>query len=78
MTREEILKLEPGPELDRLVAEKVMGWEEGKDFDCSEEGTLIHYSFRNRVLGKKKVVSFHRHRGGDGGDRQDVKIRSFS
>lgn len=26
MTREEILKLEPGPELDRLVAERVMGW----------------------------------------------------
>ena len=26
MTREEILKLEPGPELDRLMAEKVMGW----------------------------------------------------
>jgi len=26
MTREEILKLELGPELDRLVAEKVMGW----------------------------------------------------
>ena len=27
MTREEILKLEPGPELDRLMAERVMGWE---------------------------------------------------
>jgi len=26
MTREEILKLEPGPELDRLVAERVKGW----------------------------------------------------
>jgi len=53
MTREEILKLEAGPELDRLVAEKVIGWEEGKDFDCSGEGTLIHYPFRNRVLSKK-------------------------
>lgn len=26
MTRDEILQLEPGPELDRLVAERVMGW----------------------------------------------------
>lgn len=26
MTREEILALEPGPELDRLIAERVMGW----------------------------------------------------
>jgi len=26
MTKEEILNMEPGPELDRLVAEKVMGW----------------------------------------------------
>ena len=26
MTREQILKLEAGPELDRLMAEKVMGW----------------------------------------------------
>jgi len=27
MTHEETLKLEPGPKLDRLVAERVMGWE---------------------------------------------------
>jgi len=27
MTSEEILKMETGPELDRLVAERVMGWE---------------------------------------------------
>jgi len=26
MTREEILRMEPGPELARLVAERVMGW----------------------------------------------------
>jgi len=26
MTRAEILRLEPGPELDQLVAERVMGW----------------------------------------------------
>ena len=26
MTKEEILNMEPGPELDRLVAERVMGW----------------------------------------------------
>lgn len=33
---------QPGPELDRLVAEKVMGWTEGKDF-------YIHdYSYVNR------------------------------
>jgi len=30
MTRDEILKLEPGPELDRLVAERVMEWKEGQ------------------------------------------------
>jgi len=27
MTREEILKLEAGPQLDRIIAERVMGWE---------------------------------------------------
>jgi len=52
-TREEILKLEPGPELDRLVAEKVMEWEKGKDFDCGREGSLVRYPFRNRALSKK-------------------------
>jgi hypothetical protein len=26
VTREDVLKLEAGPEMDRLVAEKVMGW----------------------------------------------------
>lgn len=26
MTKQEILALQPGPETDRLVAEKVMGW----------------------------------------------------
>jgi len=39
-TREEILKLEPGPELDRLVAERVMGWKEGKDFGVGESGIV--------------------------------------
>ncbi|RLG44476.1 MAG: hypothetical protein DRN81_04505 [Thermoproteota archaeon] len=53
MTRDEILRLEPGPELDRLMAEEVMGWEEGEDFDCSKEGPLIYYPSRNRVLGRK-------------------------
>jgi len=43
MTREEILKLEPGSELDRLVAEKVMGWKQGPDFWVSYEG-IIHLS----------------------------------
>jgi len=33
MTCEEILKLEPGPKLDRLVAERVMGWKLGVDAD---------------------------------------------
>jgi len=32
MTREEILKLEPGPELDRLVAEQVMRWRLDEDW----------------------------------------------
>jgi len=31
MTRKEIIRLKPGPELDRLVAEKVMGWIEPAD-----------------------------------------------
>jgi Phage ABA sandwich domain len=30
MTMEEILKLSPGPEMDRLIAEKVMGWRQSK------------------------------------------------
>jgi hypothetical protein len=30
MTKEEILKLSPGPEMDRLIAEKVMGWKPSK------------------------------------------------
>ena len=40
MTREEILKLEPGPELDRVVAERIMGWKEGPDFWVSFEGVV--------------------------------------
>jgi len=28
VTRDEILQMEPSPEMDRLVAERVMGWEE--------------------------------------------------
>ena len=31
MTSEDILELEPGPELDRLVAERVVGWSDAKD-----------------------------------------------
>jgi len=53
MTRDEILNLEPGPELNRHMAEKVMGWKEGEDFDCSKEGPLIYYPSRNHVLGRK-------------------------
>lgn len=45
MTREEILKLEPGFELDRLVAEKVMGWEEGYEFVCDGWGLLYYVNF---------------------------------
>ena len=30
MTTEEILKLSPGPEMDRLIAEKVMGWRQSQ------------------------------------------------
>ena len=40
MTREEILKMEPGPELDRLVAEKVMGWEENREFEMDPHGVV--------------------------------------
>ena len=38
MTNDKILKLEPGPELDRLVAEKAMGWRrttEGAPSGCA-------------------------------------------
>lgn len=42
MTREEILGMEAGPELDRLVAEQIMGWEEGRNFSMwPEQGVHI-------------------------------------
>jgi len=34
----EIMRLEPGPEFDRQVAERVMGWEEGTDFKITRFG----------------------------------------
>jgi len=40
MTREEILKLEPGPELDRLIAERVMGWKNHEDFNFGPGGQI--------------------------------------
>jgi len=40
ITREEILKLEAGPQLNRLVAERIMGWTEGPDFWVSFEGVV--------------------------------------
>lgn len=36
MTREDILKMEAGPELDALVAEKVMGFEVMQVFNTHE------------------------------------------
>ena len=46
MTREEILALEPGPELDRLVAERVMGWKAWRNsvphhWAREEQGVLV-------------------------------------
>lgn len=44
MTREEILKMEAGPKLDALIAEKVMDLKDGKDFgewDCHDRIYLI-------------------------------------
>ena len=38
MTKEEILNMEPGPELDRLVAERVMGWRSLKEYILIGEG----------------------------------------
>lgn len=40
MTREEILALSPGRELDSLVAEKVMGWERDFQFWKDESGRI--------------------------------------
>lgn len=37
MTREEILALKPGRELDALVAEKVMGWDDSGDGEWRNE-----------------------------------------
>jgi len=45
MTREEILKLEPSLELDRLIAERVMGWKEGYEFVCDDWGALYYVNF---------------------------------
>ena len=39
MTRDEILKMEPGPELDALMAEKIMGWTERSFISDSR----VHY-----------------------------------
>ena len=47
MTRDEILAMEPGRELDALVAEKVMGLTTGPDsyFDCAYEADdALHFS----------------------------------
>jgi len=40
MTRGEILRMEAGPELDRLVAEQIMGWSEGKHFKVGDFGVV--------------------------------------
>ena len=41
MTREEIVRFQPGPRTDRLVAEKVMGWEEGTNFYIRENRLML-------------------------------------
>jgi len=40
MTHEEILKMEAGPQLDLLIAERVMGWSEGKHFEVGDFGVV--------------------------------------
>jgi len=51
MTREEILKLEPGSELDRLVAERVMGWQESSDFAIEKEtGDLLKIDLSDSIF----------------------------
>lgn len=45
MTCEEILGIEPGPELDRPIAERVMGWKEGYEFVCDSWGLLYYANF---------------------------------
>jgi len=41
MTLEEILRMEAGPELDRLVAKHIMGWKEGQEILESLSGIGI-------------------------------------
>jgi len=55
MTRDEILAMEPGRELDALVAEKVMGWAWG-DMDSGLEGLLPPQDFR--VYGLTPLLIF--------------------
>ena len=51
MTREEILKLEPSPELDRLVAERVMEWQESSDFAIEKEtGDLFKIDLSDSIF----------------------------
>ena len=51
MTREEILKLEPSPELDRLVAERVMEWQESSDFAIEKEtGDLLKIDLSDSIF----------------------------
>jgi len=51
MTREEIFKLKAGPELDRLIAERVMEWRESSDFAIEKEtGNLLKIDLSDSIF----------------------------
>jgi len=52
MTREEILRMKASPELDRLVAERVMGWREG------QKETLQSLKCGIGILGEKALPRY--------------------
>jgi len=58
MTSEEILKMEAGPELDRLVAERVMEWDEGKDFGIGESGIVRYIREGPKYFERTKIEAW--------------------
>lgn len=56
MNSEKIERLEAGPELDRLVAEMVMGWREGTDYIVGEARLLREVTETVGALQHRKTV----------------------
>ena len=54
MTRDEVLAMKPGRELDALVAEKVMGWKVAQVFDLKDtDGTNIANGITPYSIGQR-------------------------